>query len=328
METCMLKVVKGHDLKAIFYSAYERLKKSRKHHPPSSDIWDFRRLWFGRKESLGKLFLTGSYHFDVQKKITLSNGKTIALWSSPDALILKVLTLLVQKWLSPSFSKACYHLKGHGGLKRAVNDVFMNYPKYRFFCKTDVKSYYDSIDHHTLLIKLHNYIQDSKVIYYVWQFLHRTVEWGGLYEEFKRGISRGLSLSPLLGVFYLLDLDKRLEKRDIKYFRYMDDVLIFAPTRWKLRKAIWMLNQTFNELKLEKHPDKTQIGRIEKGFDFLGYHFSSEGLSVAEKTIKKFLARAVRLYEQEQEEPFGSPLLGLYVRRWVRWVTAGSLHRI
>jgi hypothetical protein len=41
---------------------------------------------------------------------------------------------------------------------------------------------------------------------------------------------------------------------------------------------------------------------------------------MAEKTIEKFLARAVRLYEQEQEEPFGSPLLGLYVRRWHRWV--------
>jgi hypothetical protein len=40
---------------------------------------------------------------------------------------------------------------------------------------------------------------------------------------------------------------------------------------------------------------------------------------MAEKTIEKFLARAVRLYEQEREEPCGSPLLGLYVERWVRW---------
>ncbi len=31
----------------------------------------------------------------------------------------------------------------------------------------------------------------------------------------------------------------------------------------------------------EKHPDKTFIGRSEKGFDFLGYHFSRDGLSMA-----------------------------------------------
>jgi hypothetical protein len=40
---------------------------------------------------------------------------------------------------------------------------------------------------------------------------------------------------------------------------------------------------------------------------------------MAEKTIEKFLAGAVRLYDQKQEEPFGSPLLGVYVRRWERW---------
>ena len=56
-------------------------------------------------------------------------------------------------------------------------------------------------------------------------------------------------------------------------------------------------------------------------FDFLGYHFSPERLSVAEKTIEKFLARAVRLYEQEPGEPFDSSRLGLYVRRWVSWVS-------
>jgi RNA-directed DNA polymerase len=50
---------------------------------------------------------------------------------------------------------------------------------------------------------------------------------------------------------------------------------------------------------LEKHPDKTFIGRIEKGFDFLGYHFSPEGLAVAKAAIEKFVERATRLYEQE-----------------------------
>lgn len=69
-----------------------------------------------------------------------------------------------------------------------------------------------------------------------------------------------------------------------------------------------------------KHPDKTAMGGTKKGFDFLGSHFSPEGLSVAEKTIEKFLARAVRLYGQEPGEPFSSLRLGLYVRQWLRFV--------
>jgi hypothetical protein len=91
-----------------------------------------------------------------------------------------------------------------------------------------------------------------------------------------------------------------MEKLGVMYFRYMDDILILAPTRWKLKKAIRLLNQTFNELKLEKHPGKTLIGRIERGFDFLGYHYHPKALTVANKVLMRFVERATRLYEQEQ----------------------------
>jgi len=65
----------------------------------------------------------------------------------------------------------------------------------------------------------------------------------------------------------------------------MDDILILAPSRRKLREAIKVLNQTFSELRLEKRPDKTSIRRTENGFDFLGYHFSPEAPGVTTKTI-------------------------------------------
>jgi len=84
-----------------------------------------------------------------------------------------------------------------------------------------------------------------------------------------------------------------------------------------------VVNQVLGSLSMEKHPDKTFIGRIERGFDFLGYHFSPAGLSVAQKTVEHFLARAIRLYEQEPGEPLDSSRLGVYVQRWVRWTTSG-----
>ena len=111
-----------------------------------------------------------------------------------------------------------------------------------------------------------------------------------------------------------------------KYFRYMDDILILAPTRWKLKKAIRVLNQTFNELRLEQHPDKTLIGRAERGFDFLGDHFEREALSVTVITIERFKERITRLYEQ------GANInrIGQYVHKWVQWTCAGihELHKI
>ena len=41
------------------------------------------------------------------------------------------------------------------------------------------------------------------------------------------------------------------------YVRFMDDLLVLAPTRWKLRRAVRTVNQVLDGLDLEKHPDKT-----------------------------------------------------------------------
>jgi hypothetical protein len=91
---------------------------------------------------------------------------------------------------------------------------------------------------------------------------------------------------------------------------------------WQLRRAVKLVNQTLGALSLEKHPDKTFIGRIERGFDFLGYHFSPEGLSVAKKTIENFIEKASRLYEQKRSAVSPAAPLEMYVRRWLRWSRA------
>ncbi|MGZ3316535.1 MAG: hypothetical protein ACXU95_04455 [Isosphaeraceae bacterium] len=45
-----------------------------------------------------------------------------------------------------------------------------------------------------------------------------------------------------------------------------------------------------------QHPDKTFIGRISRGFDFLGYTFTPAGLDVAPQTVERCVERLSRLY--------------------------------
>ena len=54
----------------------------------------------------------------------------------------------------------------------------------------------------------------------------------------------------------------------------MDDVILLAPKRWKLRRVVRVVNQVLTGLRLEKAPAKTFIGRVERGFDFLGFRLS------------------------------------------------------
>ncbi len=86
--------------------------------------------------------------------------------------------------------------------------------------------------------------------------------------------------------------------------------------------AVRVLNETYRELKLEKHPDKTDMGRMEKGFDLLGYHFSACGLTLATKTIENFVEKALRLYEQEPPHR-RMKRLGGYSHRWAEWALGG-----
>jgi RNA-directed DNA polymerase len=41
------------------------------------------------------------------------------------------------------------------------------------------------------------------------------------------------------------------------------------------------VNEVLCSLRLEKHPDRTLVGRVERGFDFLGHHFTPGGLTIA-----------------------------------------------
>jgi len=118
-----------------------------------------------------------------------------------------------------------------------------------------------------------------------------------------------------MGALYLKPLDDRMAKAGCYYARFMDDWVILSPTRWKLREAVRIVNQTLTELKLEKHPDKTYIRKIEKGFDFLGHRFEPRGLGLALGTVKRFKERIARLYEQGADEY----RIGQYVRRFKGW---------
>ncbi len=94
---------------------------------------------------------------------------------------------------------------------------------------------------------------------------------------------------------FLKPLDDVMQGCGLFYVRFMDDWLVIVPTKWKLRKAVRMVNTVLEGLLLEKHPDKTFIGRAERGFDFLGYHFSPDRLTLAMGTLRRFVERIARL---------------------------------
>jgi RNA-directed DNA polymerase len=301
--------------------AFAWLCEQRRRWPDTADIWSFRRDWSVEKARLQTELRGGRFRFSLQERVTRGNGEVIDLWSARDALVLKALAEVLGDLLP--ISRSCVHVKGHGGAKAAVREIMRQLPSARFVLKTDVASYYASIDPVKLLDRLAAVVADPDVLNLVAQMIYRVSERGGLYTEFRRGIPLGCPLSPLLGAFFLGELDTRLEATGLFFVRFMDDVIVLAPTRHKLRRAVKIVNETFDELALAKHPDKTFIGRVERGFDFLGYHLTPGRLTLSRATVERFDERAHRLYAHQRGKPPGFPRLGAYVRRWQGWTTAG-----
>jgi RNA-directed DNA polymerase len=307
-------------------TAYSWLCKQRRNFPANADIWHLRFHWYRVRQELLQTLNKQDYTFMPLSVATKADGETLHLWSSHDALVLKMLAMALPEALA--LSPLCTHIKGHGGLKATVSALQAALPDYTYVMKTDVKRYYESIDHTILLRQLDKDIADPFIWRLLVQFVKRSVERGGTFKSITCGISRGCPLSPVIAAYYLKALDEQMEG-DTRYFyrRYMDDVIVLAKTRWHLRKAVRTVNQHFHQLKLEQAPDKTFIGKISKGFDFLGYHFDGKQLTVAAKAVEKHALHYRQLYEQLRMKKTTSiemaSVLGQYVERWQRWVKAG-----
>ena len=93
-----------------------------------------------------------------------------------------------------------------------------------------------------------------------------------------------------------------MEKLDIVYKRYVDDFIVMAKTKHKLRKAVKTVKKILNSLHLVEHPDKTDYRNFNnqnaKSFDFLGVKISHKGvIAIKDKTKNNFVIKINQLYE-------------------------------
>lgn len=93
----------------------------------------------------------------------------------------------------------------------------------------------------------------------------------------KKGLGIGSLSSQIFAVFYLSSLDHYIkEDLNIKeYVRFMDDGIIFSPSKERLREIKKIIEQRLEDLKLKLN-NKTQIYSSKSGFEFVGYRFTEK----------------------------------------------------
>lgn len=232
----------------------------------------------------------------------------------------------VKSVLQPSINAACYHTSQ--GLKACVRDTWGSFTKTSYVYKTDISSYYASIDHGVVLNDLHGLGMPKDLIRRVAQYLTRLIWTPKGAQEATRGLPKGGALSPLLGGLYLQTLDERLSKLAARfngfYARYMDDIVVIAPTRHKLRRMRRVLYEELNTKRLSLRPEKTHVGRGDKAFEFLGYRFDkgNDLIHVGDQTTQRAKDKARRRSAQG-DPPQQKGSLAAYLKRFEAWVKGG-----
>jgi len=294
--------------------------------------------WDQLKSSLQSQLLSGEYCFQpvtlVHTTNRLGEPETQECWQAQDQLVLKAISLVLTDHLKADFSTGCHHLEGRNGIKQAVRqtrDYLQNHPD-SWVMKSDVKGYYAHIDHSILYEQFHELFPNEKyLLRLLWQSVKRTVYDGGNYNDVEHGISLGCPLSPLMAALYLKPLDDLFEGTTsnsppyqggvgggLFYVRFMDDLVVMAPTHWQLRSAVARSNLILEQHQLSQAPEKTVIGRVSRGFDFLGYHLTPTQLTVSKTALQR---REARLHQLYLPRPMGEGRgEGKEVSRWQQYL--------
>ncbi len=293
----------------LLEKAFQDVRASRRHHSPHASIWDLSMHWPEKKQEILHQLHRGHFRFTPCHSY-FKEGKWRCYWQAADAVVLKAISYLLKEKMT---IKDCHHLKGHGGIHGSLKALRKAKPNYQKVFKSDIDSYYASINHNILLNQLKRF-SDCKVLHDLFtQYLKRIEIKNGNYHTFEIGIPMGCSLSPLMGAIYLAPLDEQLKSFGF-YRRYMDDWIVLVNTRAQLRKAIKITHQILKSLKLRMHPKKTFIGCIEKGFAFLGIQWNKKPEIASESTKNHQIKLALRYAQNAPQKGIGD-----YLRRWTSW---------
>lgn len=158
---------------------------------------------------------------------------------------------------------------------------------YTWIVDADIKSFFDSVDHETLLDAVNEEVADGTVLRLIRMFLKAGVLTDSGQADMDEGTPQGGPLSPLLANIYLHPLDEALKAHGFGFVRYADDFVVFARTREEALAALELIRRVLVELGLELNESKTRIAHIDDGFEFLGFRYFCGRTGEVQKVVSR-----------------------------------------
>ena len=179
-------------------------------------------------------------------------------------------------------------------LKESNNEVY--------FLKCDIRKYFPSINHEILIDLLEEIDFSNDEMWIIKKLIKDQPDNASI------GLPLGNQSSQWFALLYLNKMDHYIkEQLGIKcYVRYMDDMILVHRDKKYLSECKNKIKKLCNDLLDLELNEKTQIGMVKNGIDFLGYRhiLSGSGKIIiklrysSKKRLKKHLKTVSKLYNK------------------------------
>lgn len=277
------------------YKAY-RLVRCGKRHKRIQQEYEF-NLELNLVKLQRKLKNPCRYHPKGYNKFTIYEPKMreIAAPSFEDRIVHRAIFRIIEPMIRENFVPMTYACIKDRGTHKAVEDLQTSVQKLgaedNFFLKTDIRKYFNSINHKVLKKLLRKHLNSKKTLI----LLNKIID--SYHYKSQKGIPLGNVTSQLFANVYLNELDHFVfnnfgDKDYPVYFRYMDDFILLSENKdFLIQTRDKIANFLKSELKLKLHSRKRLIQRIKFGIDFCGYRVFENKILLRKKTLRRFVHR-------------------------------------
>lgn len=195
-----------------------------------------------------------------------------------DRMIQQAVLQVITPIIDPTFSECSFGFRPQRSAHQAIECARKYYEQgYKTVVDIDLKSYFDTVNHDILMrLVEEKSIADKVVLHIIRRSLISGVMAGGIVSQRTEGTPQGGPLSPLLSNIYLDVLDKELERRNLAFVRYADDVNIYVKSRRAGERVMGSVtNFLKTKLRLTVNPDKSEV-RSPSKLKFFGFSLGTD----------------------------------------------------